>query len=541
MKKIVFFALLFSGSMIFAADPRPKAPFKILFSNDTTQILSCISPYHKKGEGFRPEMLEASIDETAGKGIDVHILQPAMGWVPWWKSAQYPFEEHVKWMKERYGLVPRKGDFAEYMNNGGDIVGLFVERAHKDKMKAFVSIRLNDGHGLEDAFKKPGDYFPAHAWHTLSRFYVDHPQYRIGENKDKWEERVFNWAIPEVRQYRLNFIREIAQKYDIDGLELDFMRFYSFFRLDETTGEERVAIMTSFIKEVRAILDSTRRKGIRRWLCVRIPALVPMHDKMGIDLRKFYDSGVDMFNLSVSYFTEQDSDFAEIKRSLPKASVYLEMTQSVYNWKADIPIKANYDNFFFRRTTDEIFYTTADLAYKAGLEGVSFFNFQYYREHAAAELGPFNEPPFQIIANLSDPVKLSYGPKHYVLASAFVPSNFYRRDFPLRLKKGEKKTVTMKINLNGKDPGKDTRLRIQSDSSLASSTWRARFNGVELVQTPDVSEPFVSRYTPVYGNTVNYRGWIVPGSLPHDGENTIELEFVSGDSKPVIYLDLFFR
>ena len=42
---------------------RKKAPFKLLFSNDTTNIETCVCPYHKKGEAFPPEMLEAFLDK----------------------------------------------------------------------------------------------------------------------------------------------------------------------------------------------------------------------------------------------------------------------------------------------------------------------------------------------------------------------------------------------------------------------------------------------------------------------------------------------
>jgi hypothetical protein len=98
-----------------------KAPYKVLFSNDTTNILTCNSPYHPwltrvtdKETGreqytsppFSEAMLEATVDETADTGLDVHLLQPGVGWVPWWKSTVYPFEEHIKFMKERTGMDP---------------------------------------------------------------------------------------------------------------------------------------------------------------------------------------------------------------------------------------------------------------------------------------------------------------------------------------------------------------------------------------------------------------------------------------------------
>ncbi|MHC4123768.1 MAG: hypothetical protein ACYSSI_09365, partial [Planctomycetota bacterium] len=74
---------------------RPKAPFKVLYSNDTTNITSCTSPFHKRGEPFTDDMLRATVDEAAG--CDVHMLQPGLGWIPWWKSKAYPADEHYRW------------------------------------------------------------------------------------------------------------------------------------------------------------------------------------------------------------------------------------------------------------------------------------------------------------------------------------------------------------------------------------------------------------------------------------------------------------
>ena len=66
-----------------------------------------------------------------------------------------------------------------------------------------------------------------------------------------------NWAIPEVRDYKFALISEVCQNYDIDGFELDFMRHPQFFDLNETTSEQRVEIMTGFVRQVRELLNRT--------------------------------------------------------------------------------------------------------------------------------------------------------------------------------------------------------------------------------------------------------------------------------------------
>jgi hypothetical protein len=81
---------------------KTKPPFKVLYSNDTTNIMTCESPYHKEGEPMNMTMLDATVDETAGTGVDVHMLQPGFTWVPLWQSEVLPVEEHVEWWNDTY-------------------------------------------------------------------------------------------------------------------------------------------------------------------------------------------------------------------------------------------------------------------------------------------------------------------------------------------------------------------------------------------------------------------------------------------------------
>jgi hypothetical protein len=390
---------------------------------------------------------------------------------------------------------------------------------------------------LEDAFVSKGTKLPQHAWHTLNRFYVNHPECRIGTNPDIWEERVLNWVNPQVPAYRIRFIKEICNGYDIDGLELDFMRYYSYFCPGETTFGQRKAIMIHFVKEVRKILDQTAKPGKHRWLCVRVPALLEMHDPLGIDLPEMVRAGVEMVNLSVSYFTEQQTDFAKIRRLVPDAAVYLEMAHSVYNLKSDIQ-KVNYDNFRVRRVTDEQFYTTAHLAYTRGLDGVSLFNFPYYREYAVPEFGPFYEPPFHVIKHLGDPAWLAGQPQHYFLASGFVPRGYSRRPFPAKFKAEQSRSFVLDLAPPKGGWQADGKLRIQSDHPLNNSIWVADLNGNSLHPAKDCGEPYPTRYQPLLGNPEYHRAWMIPHQILKDGPNELRITLEQGEPATIIYLDL---
>ncbi len=513
-------------------------PFHVLYSNDTTNITSCVSPWHKKGEPFRPKMLEATVDEAAG--TDVHLLQPGLCWVPWWKSAVYPAEEHYCWIKERYGLEP--DSFGRYLLEGGDIVKVFIDRCRLRGQTPFISLRLNDGHHKEWVDAKRGDKIGGGASQGITRFYYEHPEYRIGPDLKNWNLRVHNWAIPEVRAHKFSFIRELCEDYDIDGLELDFMRHCSLFQPDRTTGEQRCGIMTGFVREVRDVLNRTAKAGRHRWLCVRIPCYLAAHGPLGIDLTGFADAGVEMFNLSPYYVFEQQTDSAAIKRLLPGLAVYAEMTHTT-RVGPKVSGTSGYDDFSFRRTTDEQFYTTAHLAYARGLDGVSFFNFVYYREHGTPLRGPFNEPPFHVIRRVGDSAWLAKQPQHYFITRAHdnppVPNRQMGNKKPRIVKAGAVTDFTLDMAPPVTGWRKGGILRLEANVSVEKNRLAAKLNGLLLDPVQDVCEPYKTPYTQLLGTTKTLKAWSVPAAVLRDGKNRIELMLeCGGSSVELLYLDL---
>lgn len=537
-----------------------KTPYKVLYSNDTTNISTCSSPYspqrtwrYVSGTGaeagewvyrsptFTAEMLEASVDETVGVGIDVHLLQPGVGWVPWWKSQVYPFEKHIQFMKQQTGKEPWENGFATYMAKGGDMVDVFVRRCRAKHLAPFVSFRLNDSHGHEFVEMDPSD-IPSWAWHVFSPIHVKHPEWRLGSDIRDWNSRVLNWAIPEVRAAKLAFIEEIIAQYDIDGFELDFMRHCNFFNQDETTAEERSAIMVGFVRQVRAALDRATVHGEHRWLCVRIPAQIACHASVGIDVHAFAGVGVDMFNLSNYYYTEQSADIREVRQAVGEgASIYLEMCHCTHQREPAVmpPANRRYDYRMQRRTTPVQYATTAHLAHTRGADGVSTFNFAYYREHGVGERGPGAEPPFWIHERLGDAQWLAQQPQHYFIAEGWGKMGLVPRQMPCALGPGETADFTLDMAPTSEQRARAGRLRIQASVDLGTSQWGASLNGVPLVEINNRAEPFDARYPQLLGGSAQHRAWTVPPHVVKDGINQIRIERVGGSAPITLtFLDL---
>ena len=506
------------------ARPRPtKPPFRVLYSNDFTNT-GIVTPWHKKGEPFLPDHLRASVHEA--QGATVHMLQPAHGAVPWWPSKLYPLAEHHAWWAKNYGIDRDKLRYPgvhKYILDGGDPFKDFIDQCNKDGQVPFISMRINDTHHLHHA-QTPGN---RQGIHSISRFYAEHPQWWLGSVGSG-----LDWSVPEVRQRMFSFIDEICQNYDIAGFELDFMRFPYFFK-DDMPLDQRVDIITRFVTDVRTLLDRTAKPGTHRWLCARVPCKLDMLPEIGIDLPSIVDAGVEMLNLSPSYFTYQDHDVARIRRLVPDVALYLELCHCTMT--GERLTTTGGDNFLFMRTTDQQYYTTAHVAYRRGADGMSLFNFVYTRDHGVAGRGPFNEPPFHVLQHLADPDWLAKQPQWYFLAENWFTKS--AGQLPSRFEKGDARTFELDMAPT-KHQSAEGLFRLMAAEEISNRQWMVKINGTTLEPTAYVHKPIDHPYESGMGDPSNYACFKCPRRLVRDGINKIALILEDGPPTTLRYFDL---
>ena len=118
----------------------------------------------------------------------------------------------------------------DFLGSSGRAADLIVEACHGKGIEVWASLRMND---LHDAGKKRLE----DTWEPIK---AQHPEYLIGKPEDRElpKERIervlwtaLNFERPEVRKYRLDFIKRNAAAHDFDGYELDFSRFIWTFPL----------------------------------------------------------------------------------------------------------------------------------------------------------------------------------------------------------------------------------------------------------------------------------------------------------------------
>ncbi|MFM7322222.1 MAG: SUMF1/EgtB/PvdO family nonheme iron enzyme [Armatimonadota bacterium] len=163
----------------------------------------------------------------------------------------------------------------ELARQGTDVLHILVEEGRKANALVLAGMRMGDAHhGMQwqPSWGKPN--FPEIA--------LEHPEW-CNLWRDGTRDVTLNYAFPEVREHRLRILRELATHYDIDGIELDWMRHCRYF----PAGQQRAYLqtMTEFVGQVRGMLDDVARKKGRARLVLghRVPSTPDEGLGIGID------------------------------------------------------------------------------------------------------------------------------------------------------------------------------------------------------------------------------------------------------------------
>jgi hypothetical protein len=239
-----------------------------------------------------------------------------------------------------------------------------------------------------------------------------------------------------------------------------------------------------------------------------------------------------MMNLSSSYFTNQHHDLAKIHHLAPDVPLYLEMTHTTMTGKA---LSGSGTQPYFR-TVDEQFCTTAQLARQQGATGVSLFNFVYYRDHQAEELGPFNEPPFHVLPRLKQPEWLARQPQWYFLTAGRNKPPLSDRPLPVMLVKGKPQAFVIELAPTGTHQFGGM-LRVRADKPLGGQLT-AQLNGTALQATGHVAKLLDHPYHGFLGHAAEYACFACPPEAVETGPNTVEIRLNDREKTKIIAIDL---
>ena len=242
----------------------------------------------------------------------------------------------------------------------------WLARCRETGIEGWLSMRMNDSHGLKEAVR--GMPSRLACWHT--KRWEEHPEWRRAPWRDErsWEGS-YDWSHAEVRDYALALVREILGRWDLFGLELDWMRWGMFFR--PGAEAEGLALLSEFVRKVRRLADeAAMRLGHPVHIAHRVPVTPEACLGLGFDVAEWAQSGaVDMLTLS---------GFANESYPAPPVSLWRRLLRPGTRVNVAVgPVATPHAGS--RVISREILRGSAAAAWAAGTDGTYFFN-ECYRE-----------------------------------------------------------------------------------------------------------------------------------------------------------------
>ena len=300
-------------------------------------------------------------DPEAAKGAEAFLglrLEPILGtpvdsiaWCIMWGIAQGPGQT-------RYWEMQQKD---RPLNQAiHDPTPIMVEGIHRHGLEVFGSLRMNDTH---DAFGMPEGKL-------IYPLKVAHPEWLLGEQSQKgspfttleaamWSG--LNFAIPEVREDRLWWVRHTAENYDLDGVDLNFFRMPWYFK----PGEEEAGapLMNDLIQGahriVRRVSESRQRPLL---LGVRVPGTLQACNRIGLDVETWLKQGwVDRMLIGGGYtvFTNPARELVALGH------------------RHEVPVYPCINCGLKVFGSDEAMRGAASNIFRAGADGIYLWNYQY--------------------------------------------------------------------------------------------------------------------------------------------------------------------
>ena len=301
---------------------------------------------------------------------------------------------------------------------------------------AGTNFRVNDHHGSPQQ------------WTEWER---EHKEWSLGQDTGTWRSykkvgdrgwrevgdlRQMDYAVKEVRERRLSILREIADRYPLDGLMLDFGRSAPFFREPK---REKSDYMTQFVRAVRTMLDEVgERRGQHLMLAAAVPWDIDYCTEEGLDIKTWIDEGLLSYVCPGEwFFVDYNLPYSEWVALTERSSckVYPMLMSCVSSSDAVTPGKRVWLGDGFEEFDHPKIRALAESAYSQGVDGIMFYNL-----HASS----FGSRLYSDLRELIDPSRIPSTTRHYFYArrSKYLPTEYFSFGLPDGYAPGEVEAFT---------------------------------------------------------------------------------------------------
>ena len=185
-----------------------------------------------------------------------------------------------------YSKHPRLIPYYEYYTNGDcDPIEVLLDESRRKGMNPWISFRMNDVHYP----------FDATSWLRSKEYYdfLHKEGGKIHGNTNPYFDGSFNYENAEFRSKMLSYVKEQIDRYDMYGVELDFMREIMCFEYWKKPTEYYCNIITEFIRTVKGYLTE-REKTVCHpiKLMVRLTRDIEQSKAYGFDAETWVKQGL---------------------------------------------------------------------------------------------------------------------------------------------------------------------------------------------------------------------------------------------------------
>jgi len=340
---------------------------------------------------------------------------------------------------------------------GIDPYTVWIERCRLDGISPWITMRMNDVHCVN---------LP-HYFRNFN-FWREHPElWRVPNGKTgNWTDCAFNYAQKGAYDFYMACAVELLERYDVDGFEMDWMRFC----LHLTPGKEveEAHVLTRFVRDVKAkALEMEKVRGHKILISVRVPATPQASAALGMDAVAWAKEGLIDQIVASCFFSTADFNISanDWKKAvgIPGFPIFTATDEGV-----------TCGNGVSRTSfTREIYDGWANNMYANGSDGLYLFNLVYhpdlfeelikrgfaqdeivnlprrhvvsFRDYMATYGKPELNQEIQLPKSLGEPaeVKVQFGRKPTVSGAFYVTAGFFE---------GEGlNDVEFQVQLNGSD------------------------------------------------------------------------------------------
>ena len=243
------------------------------------------------------EGLHAFVDQYAGTGVS-HLFLCPNAMCASFKGKTRDAIWELREQEMPAGVGKTWMDNARLLHERGlDPYAIWIARCREKGISPWLTMRMNDVHDV-----------PNEKSYMHSTFWLEHPEYwRVPGNSGGWTERALDYGVPRVREHAMSFVRELLERYDPDGIELDWMRFGWHFKPgEETQGAEH---LTAFMGEARRLTaEWSKKRGHPIKLGARVPTHPDAAKGLGMDGVRWAKEGLIDMLVPTPFWTTSDFD-----------------------------------------------------------------------------------------------------------------------------------------------------------------------------------------------------------------------------------------